>query len=505
MLSVLFEREGCTIATSPPACFADLHLDQLVEMLTAGHQDYKLGPFFWSPLHDASAVRYRQEVAQDLEQPEIAACIKSFTEEMRRARSYLRGMCQVHGRHFQEGWFLDAAESYCAAVATLHEGLHRLSFRAQAFHLLRGYLDRYVGSLAFTSLRDEARRLRSELTSVRYSLLIRGSRVTVAAYEEDRAYSDEIEEVFARFRQGAVKDFRANFADQRDANHVQALVLERVARIYPELFSRLEAFSVRRKDMADATVVAFDREAQFYLAYLDLLRPLRHKGMPFCYPEIRPSSEGAAISEGFDLILALKNLGGEEVVRNDAYLGPGERALVVTGPNQGGKTTFARMFGQVHYLASLGLPVPGRGASLSLPDQIFTHFERQERLESLSGKLEDELLRARDILAHASPESVVVMNESFSSTTVADASFIGRRVLERLLAIGALCVFVTFIDELSSLSEATVSMVAEVLPEDPSVRTFKLTRRPADGRAYAMALARKHGLTYAQLRERVPR
>jgi DNA mismatch repair protein MutS len=100
---------------------------------------------------------------------------------------------------------------------------------------------------------------------------------------------------------------------------------------------------------------------------------------------------------------------------------------------------------------------------------------------------------------------VVVVNESFSSTTVADALFIGARVLEKLLEIGALVVYVTFIDELSRLPEATVSMVAEVLPEGPSVRTFKLSRRPADGRAYAMALARKHGLSYNELKQRVAR
>jgi hypothetical protein len=97
------------------------------------------------------------------------------------------------------------------------------------------------------------------------------------------------------------------------------------------------------------------------------------------------------------------------------------------------------------------------------------------------------------------------MNESFGSTSLADSRFIGSKVLRQVSELGALCVYVTFVDELASLGEATVSAVAEVSPDDPDVRTYKVSRRPADGRAYAMALARKYGLTYQELRERLSR
>jgi len=506
--SVLFERPQHLVPGAQldrrDALFSDLNLDQVVRAVLAHGEGYDIAELFYAPLQDPGAVRYRQEVCQDLESPDVAACTRRFSEQMAATQRYLRGADQVEDRHYKQGWFLDAAESYCAAVSDLAAGLDQLPLRAAGMLGLREYLRAYRASPAFVSLRAEIAERRRSLAEVQYAIRIKGRSVSVHAYDGEADYSAEIEQTFAKFRQGAVRDFRRDLPDQRDANHVHAQVLDGVARLYPDVFAELDATWERHRGFVDATVAAFDVQVHFYLAYLELIRPLEAAGLPFCYPVASQHPEEVHVEQAFDVALAnILVPKGASVVCNDLDLSGPERVLVVTGPNQGGKTTFARMFGQLHYLASLGLPVPGRLARLGLPDRIFTHFDKQERLEDMRGKLEDELVRVREILERATADSVLVMNESFSSTTLADALFIGSNVLKKVTALGALCVYVTFVDELAGLNEATVSVVSDVAADNPELRTFKLTRRPADGKAYAMALARSYDLAYGPLRDRL--
>jgi DNA mismatch repair ATPase MutS len=236
---------------------------------------------------------------------------------------------------------------------------------------------------------------------------------------------------------------------------------------------------------------------------VDYCRPISWSGLSVTYPFVSESKDEEA-RDIYDLALAAKLVANHaQAITNDYSLTDGERIIVVSGANQGGKTTFARTFGQLHYLAGLGLPVASSEARLLLTDGVFTHFERQEDLGGLSGKLEDDLIRLHETLATATSRSVIILNEIFTSTTFADAIQLGTEILHRILALGALCVCVTFVDELSTLSEATVSMVAEVDQRDSTRRTFKLSRRPADGLAHALALAEHYGLDFEHFVKRI--
>ncbi len=483
----------------------DLNLDQVVAAVAGNREERDLITGVLSRnLRDASTVRYRQEVFRDLADPALLDEVNRFAGRMAEVRAHLRQVAAMEYRYQREGWFLDAAAIYCEAVRSLAAHLASGQVSSRALLAFGKYLASYVTSARFTALLSDTKDQKDALGQISYCTRIRGDRVEVSRYQDEADYSAAVLKTFERFAQGAARDYRVRYRTWPGMNHVTAQILELVARLFPGEFASLEEYCQQHAGFLDEGIRRAEQELRFYLAYLDYIAPLRTAGLRFCYPEISASSKEVRAVDTFDLALARKLVAeGKPVVTNDFRLEGRERVFVVTGPNQGGKTTFARTFGQLHHLAAVGCPVPGTTARLFLPDRLFTHFAREEDLTKMSGKLEDDLLRIGEILRAATGDSIIILNEAFASTTLHDARFLGTKLITKVMRLGALCVYVTFVDELASLGEQVVSMMSTVVPGSPAERTYKVVRKPADGLAYALALAEKHDLTYQRLHDRL--
>ena len=483
----------------------DLNLGQIVAAVAGDREEHDLiAAVLLGHLRDPGAVRYRQEIFRDLDGPALFGQVKRFADRMREVRAHLRQAAAMDERYQREGWQLDGAAIYRDAVQVLAGNLAAAQLRSRGLLAFREYLDHYVASDGFTGLVSDTRERKNALGQIRYCTRIRGNRVEVSRYAGEADHSAEVLATFERFKQGATRDYRITYRTWPGMNHVAAQILELVALLFPDEFAALSDYCRRHSGFLDEGIRRTERELQFYLAYLDHIRPLRAAGLDFCYPEVSATSKDVEAEGTFDLALAAKLVSaGKPVVTNDFWLEDRERILVVTGPNQGGKTTLARTFGQLHHLAGAGCPVPGRAARLFLFDRLFTHFAREEDLAKMSGKLEDDLIRAGEIVRAATPDSIVILNEIFASTTLHDARFLGAKLITTLMRLDALGVYVTFVDELASLGEQVVSMMSTIVPENPAERTYKVVRKPADGLTYALALADKHGITYERLRARV--
>jgi DNA mismatch repair protein MutS len=485
------------------AAARDLQLDRPFGAMADGAP--WLAERYATPCRDAAVIRYRQAISRDLERVEVAEVLSRFVERIRTVRRRLEALGQVPTALVSQARLLAATHRYVAAVTDLADDLAGLHLEAAGLTACRDAVAALVDGERFTRLAADATRVQAVLDEVTFTVRIQANRVTVEADRGEPDLTAEVAATFARYRTGPIPDPGLPSPDA-GVDQVAARVLAVVADQHPEPFAALAAFARDHQPLLDPLVTDLERDAPFYLAFHDHVARLRDAGLPFAYPTLVGAAEACGAEGAYDLAVARKLVAdGQPVVTNDWSLTPPERLLVVTGANQGGKTTFARAFGQVHHLASLGLPVPARAARIGLHDKVLTHFDRQEQVTSLHGKLEDELLRVRDLLEEATSDSVLLLNETFSSTTLQDARELGTAVLRELEHRGLRAVFVTFVDELTEVGEATVSMVAGVRADDPTRRTFRVVRRPPDGLAHAVALAERYGLTYAALVERVRR
>ncbi len=505
--SILFESDADSFgkeSSEMPPFFRDLNLDQIVDAVTACKEQYNLKPLFHTRLSNTAQIAYRQEIMRDLDNPTVLTQLTTFATLMDAVRQILAASQKSDCQYHKEGYFLSASERYCQAIEQLLGGLQSSRIHSLGMRLFRAYLADYAASERFRTLAGEAETTRSNLSAIRYCLVLGEGKIVVRDYDSETDYTSAVEETFARFKQGAVKDYTIKFPTSSGMNHIDVQVLQRVALLNPAAFDALDKFCVAHTDFLDKSISDFDREIQFYIAWIEYQNKFKRIGLTFCYPTVSSTSKSVNSRNSFDLALAGKLLARKTpVVCNDFVLDGAERILVISGPNQGGKTTLSRTFGQLHYLASLGCSVPGDTANLFFFDRLLTHFEREEDISTLRGKLQDDLARIHRILLEATSKSIIIMNEIFSSTSVDDGLYLGKKVLEKISDLDVLCVCVTFLDELSRLNDKTVSMVATIAPENPVSRTYRIERKPADGLAYALAIAEKHQVTYQWLSRRL--
>ena len=505
MYSILFSDQR-NLRTEEPECFRDLNLDQLLEPVLKNEKNMDLAPCFYTPVPTEAQAVFRQEIQKDLLRRDNLEILDLFSRQICRlaACEEQTNLDLTSGDSWRchellYGHILNDGEQYVHCITDLSRRLPVMGLCSEGLRQTADALERLIQSSFFQSLADAQLSLRQKFDGIHYLMQIKYGTIRVKKYEGEENLSEKIASVFRKFQSDRQHDYRKELKEEPYADHVEAAVLQCVSRLYPREFEALSAYVKKFSRYVDGAVLQFCHEIRFYIDWLQLIEPMKDCGLPFCFPQFQ--SAGSFGTDFFDLMLAGRI--GNNVVKNDFNLEPGERILVVTGPNQGGKTTFARALGQLHFLASLGLCVPGTSASLRLTDRVLTHFGREDSQLQKSGRLQDDLLRLQRMLNQATEQSFLVLNEIFASTPAQDGVSLGKKMMELIAARGASAVLVTFLSELASCRAETVSMMSTVDPENPEVRTFRIVRKPPDQITYAMTLTRKHGLTFEQVMRRL--
>jgi DNA mismatch repair protein MutS len=559
---------GCTPGAQPDTdCVRDIGLENLVSGLSARTEDRRaVEQVLLTLCQDPEVIHYRQNVLDDfLGHPALSARLTDLLPRMDAVVRYSQRVSTDRSALQEVIWRLGELESYVECMQSLDS----------AFAETRGDL----GSEGLGALRREAaaivedetfQRLARELPDLLTQLRSTVS-VTIGVNLDDHLQPVEATLLAinsSKFRSGSFlsKLFgaAANAGEGiaplhgiagRDANgrvrvpgssgpgesfspmlvplfRDLALILERAARPIAQTLRRYAGLNT-------GLLADLRRELPFYLGAVRLIERMRAHGLSMCRPALAPAEERVCeVQDAYNINLALHLGAGDDdrdlkaaIVANEIAFGPAGRIIVLTGPNQGGKTTYIQSIGLIQVMAQAGLYVPGRRAHISPVDGLYTHFPTEEVLEKATGRFGDEAKRLHSIFARVTRHSLVLLNESLSGTSAGESLYLCQDILRVLRLLGARGIFSTHLHELAAsiddLNAAEpgdskiVSMVAspiyeeraerESLPggveghgEDVSAsagnRSYRVVFAPPMGRSYAQETARRYGVSYDQLR-----
>ena len=249
-------------------------------------------------------------------------------------------------------------------------------------------------------------------------------------------------------------------------------------------------------------------EIEFISRSADLIKRLKdHPGCDMTVPEAASAAEKCFDAVGLynpRVALAID----DEIVTNDLVLDDNAKIYVLTGPNRGGKSVITVALGAAQAMFQLGLPVPATRAKISPVSGIYTHFPEGADDTIDKGRLGEECARLREIFDSSDEDSMILLDESLSSTGAYEASYIASEILTAFAVRRCRGIFSTHLHELAaSIPEINSRTAAHggvkidtlVAGIDEGRRSFKIVRAKPDGKSYARDIADKYGLSFEQL------
>lgn len=505
---------------------------------------------------DLQTIQYRQDVLDDfLAHPGFTEQVKEILPLIE-SLSFYKGLGTVDSAtNLQEvTWRLGELESIVACVLGLHQALSQVDGGVQSVGLkaLFTHIQKFEADATFQNLVEELPSMLEEIRAVKSITIgvnldgqLRPVEATLVSV--NKAYYGE-SNFLSRLLGGSkapltgiaplhsVPGLRPEGKNAAGVPIVQGERLEIKPRMVPLLRDLADALdkvcvpilkSLRQyMDINGRFFANLHHDFLFYLTAVRLITKVRELGLPICRPEIVPVEARLFQVEAlYNLNLALHLSAShsaadvqQTVVGNDVNMDENGRVFILTGPNQGGKTTYIQAIGLAQVLAQAGLYVPGKQARISPVDAILTHFPVEERLESGTGRFGDEARRLGDIFSQATRHSLLLLNESLASTSFGESFYLAQDLARIMRRMGVRAVFATHIHELAAgvaeINEkepgdsVVISIVASRIdPEEDGTspsksvtrRSYQIKPGPPMGKSYARELARRYGISYDQL------
>ncbi len=524
----------------------DLDLQKLIDFMAfdSKHRE-SLTTIVHSLCLDVDTVNYRLDIIDELVRfPVLADCIESLLPVLRDLKYYETFLSLEWKTSLQEAiWRLRELEHYVECVQKLAEAFKGIQseLSSTALRKLAALVLKVQGDPVFRRLIDtlpellsKIRTLKSITIGVNLDAGMMPCEATLISINENK-YRDSpfFKSLFGDDRWQGIAPLHRAPERTEYASPLMIPLFRDISKIMEKTTQPLAKALKEFVSINSRVFTKLQGDFLFYLGALKLIDTMRHCGLPVARPKVLDKEERQFVTKdiyNIDLALHLLKQNGQKpegvsagIVKNDFSQSEEGRIIIITGPNRGGKTTLVQALGLAQIMMQVGLYVPAREAAMSICDNLFTHYPALEKLEKGTGRFGEEAQRIGSVFNSATRHSLILLNESLSSTSGGESLYLAQDIVRVLRMMGTRAIYATHLHGLAAsvgeLNEDTpgqskvLSMVALIETDtEPGEQeaggagklqkirpTFKIVPGPPEGHSYAIDLAHRFGISREQL------
>ena len=534
-MDILFaENSKRNVIELKPETVKDLALQDIIETI-AGHESNVtiVRDILTRIPEDLADIHFRQEIMKDFLNND------TLVEEMDEALGEIRTLKDYAGLKT-----LSTPESG-ATLYSLLENLRELSvyvnvsedlvsclkkckLQSTGLKNLLEKLDKVVSDENFEKAKEDIKKMLDDLSCVRGAIVgvnfspdLNVQEVSAVEFVPYRVRSKYLFAEFARFVRNV--NSTAMATNSVGSPMIQSLPVDPLlVPLAPMIDKHLRKHFVRLKgvlsnyvQLDSSSVIEMYEGLLFYITMAKFAKILKLMDCDICIPQLPKIAEDGRQNRDVDRTFSIKGLynvrlvfaGEKNIVKNDFDFSPKENLFILTGPNRGGKTIIEQAIGIISIMAASGAFVTASECKGRPFANILTHFPIDENLTINYGRLGEEAVRVKEIVRDSDDRTLILFNETYSTTSAADGFYLSQDLLRILKEKGTATIFNTHIHEVArAIDEMNqwdgesdfVSIIMEI---KDNVNTFHVKRSAPDSKSYARNIAEKYGITYEQMRE----
>ncbi len=485
---------------------------------------------------DEEVLNYRLDILEDfLNVPQLEAVLYENVHKL-----YVNEHVNIQKLGLADSFYalntrLNSLKTFIECITKCHEFCQKFQdkFRSEALKGLVEYFASVYNSEYFDEVKREtdeclrilAKGVKSVTVGINFDDMMRPVEAMLLSVSTDSIKKKgRFDWIFKHLDGGANRAIgrtHSLYNENGGTNDLEAPLFRELKEINSEYISHLDRAIRAYFKKSTEDILTFESQMSFYIGAKRIIDAVRARGLDMCRPKYLKMEERRLNAKGvFDLSFYTQMVSSDpmgslkdKIITNDCTMDDNGRFFVLTGANNGGKTTYTRAIGIIQVMAQAGIYVPCSSCEISPVDFIYTHFPKEEEVGLNTSRFTQECKQFKVTVDNATRYSMLLLNESIQSTTPTECVFIATELTKIFRCIGVRGVYATHLlelaknlDKLNAEVEGDTKLVSIVTTVDTTAdnkRLYRIVKSAPQEFGYAQTIYKKFGVSFEEVQKRM--